>query len=149
MHGIRRQTGIGYTDIIIIRRPTFLAQHGRKIMLVYHAAIRNIILELPECTAVLLNTTIVTVALPTTKVHHRFITFTSGSTNIIAQFRMPHQILYRCYLKEDITCQLLAVQQHLVHHSHCYRVRIRVTFTHNGRIISVYIVNRNIRDSFQ
>ena len=149
MHSIRRQTGIGYADIIIIRRPTFLSQHGRKIMLVYHTAIRNIILELPECTAVLLNTTIVTVALPTTKVHHRFITFTSRSANIIAQFRMPHQILYWGNLKEDVTCQLLAVQQYLVHHSHCNRVRIRVTFTHNGRIIPVNIINRNIRDSFQ
>ena len=62
---------------------------------------------------------------------------------------MPHQILDRCHLKEDVTVQFLTLQQDVIHHCHGDGVRIGVAFLRYAGIAAVYIIYRYRGDGGQ
>ena len=103
VHFIRRQTAIEHTREVIAGLPALLTHHGRIMMLVaYVSGIGHIVLQLPECTAVLLDTAFIAGTYPSTQINHRLVAFTFAGTDVITQFGMPYQIFNRSDLKRKI-----------------------------------------------
>ena len=58
-------------------------------------------------------------------------------------------MFYRSDVCEDISSEFLTVQQYVIFHGYSYRVRIQIVFIHYGGIISVQVIDRNVRTCSQ
>ena len=76
VYSVRGQTGIVNRNIVVLRLPALLTNHGRSRVLAEGAAVGQIVLQLPESTGVLLHTALVARTLPSAEVNHRFVGFT-------------------------------------------------------------------------
>ena len=142
MYLIRRQSCIIDRGIVVLRLPALLSKHGGSRVLAKGTAVGQVVLQLPELAAVLLDAALVAGTLPSTEVNHRFISLCTVPTEVKAQLGVPYQILNRSHLEVHITIQFLTLQQDVVHHCHGNGVRVRITFLRNGRVSTIYIINR-------
>ena len=93
-------------------------------------AVSDIVLQLPESGAVLLNGTLVVAAHPSSQVNSGLEALSLAGTDVVAKFGMPYKVLYWSHLKEDVTCQFLAVKQDVVQHCQCHWVGACVSLPH-------------------
>ena len=128
MYRIRGKTCIIYRGEVVLRLPALLTNHGGCRVLAEGAAVGQVVLELPELVAVLLDAALVAGALPSSEVNHWFVGFSSVPTKVKTKLSMPYEVLNRCYLEVNVTIQLLTFQQNIVHHCHGDGVRVCITF---------------------
>ena len=116
-------------------------------MLAELIGICKIVLQLPELAVVLLPAHGIGITCPTTEVDYRLVGRGVGSADIETKFAPEHEMLHRSQLSVKISSKFLTAKKVLVHHSESHRVGACVTLTHGCRIVSVNVIDRNVRQS--
>lgn len=128
-----------------------MSDHCGYIVLSPCVRIGEIVLKLPESTLVVLDAAFVGVACPVTKIESRFETLGLAPSKIEAKLHTPYQIFQRVPIdkrsnvRKDISCQFLPVEENVIFKSDSDRVWIQIMFVYNRSIISVKVIDRNVR----
>ena len=76
----------------------------------------NVVLQSPERTGVLLQTTGVLSAIPRSQIHLRFVGLGFRPAQVVAQLSVPSDVLDGCDVGKDATREFLTVEQNIIHH---------------------------------
>ena len=146
MNFVRWQVGVLYVLVVPAARPGFLSDHGGERMLTDLVGVGHVVLECPELVGVLLYRTGVGVACPGAEVNGRLVTLTFRPTEIPVVFRVPGELLHELHVEEDVSCELLASQQNVVHQRHGDGVGVGITFLADARIVAIEVVDGDAGD---
>ena len=92
-------------------------------MLAPLVGIGKIVLELPEIVAVLLIADGVLAAYPAAEVDHRLVSVGIRFSHIETELCSPCYMFYRSKFSVDVSAEFLSLEENLIHHRKCDRVR--------------------------
>ena len=129
-----------------------MSDHRGHAVLAPCIGICQIVLELPEYSPVVLDVALIGLAYIASEVNHRLVALSLAVVDVEADFSMPYKVLERIpvhersHISKDVSGELLPVEQDVVHHGQGDRVRVVVSLAHCRRVISVHVINRNVRN---